>query len=140
MSKKPPTITAKTALAVAAAAGGTMPTRKPLAYVGRAQEDYRALCEGVPDLADEAGRLLLDVQYGDDPTHIEPMPDVGAGVFELKVDLKDGWYRVFYVAKFAEAVYVLHSFQKKTNKTAPKGLEMGAKRYQLLIESRKPRK
>ena len=46
------------------------------------------------------------------------MPDIGAGVNEIIVDTADGWFRVMVIAKFEEAVVVLHSFQKKTNKTS----------------------
>lgn len=48
-------------------------------------------------------------------------------------------YRVFYVAKFAEAVYVLHAFQKKANKTAKEGLELGRRRFRALMQERKRR-
>src|SRR6218665_2718124 len=100
-------------------------TRKPLIYVGRALEDYRKLPENIKD---NAGRLLLDVQYGETLGKTEPMQIIGDGAIELKVDDKDGWYRVFYVARFEEAVYVLHSFKKKTNKTSPQDIEMGRRR------------
>jgi phage-related protein len=49
----------------------------------------------------------------------------------------DGEHRVFYVAKFDEAVYVLHAFAKKTRKTSPLDIELGKKRYRDLLERRK---
>ena len=64
----------------------------------------------------EARRLLgfelREVQQGRAPSDWKPMPSVGAGVVEIRVRAADGAFRVFYVAKFAEAIYVLHAFQK----------------------------
>jgi phage-related protein len=64
------------------------------------------------------------------------MPVVGPGVMEIRVHA-DGEHRVFYVAKFDEAVYVLHAFAKKTRKTSPLDIELGKKRYRDLLERRK---
>jgi len=65
------------------------------------------------------------------------MPTVGSGVYELRVR-SEGAFRVFYVAKFADALYVLHAFEKKTRKTAGLDIEIGIKRYrQLLSQLRK---
>ena len=57
------------------------------------------------------------------------MAIVGKGVEEIRIRTENA-YRVFYVAKFEEAIYVLHAFQKKTQKTAKKNLELGQNRYQ----------
>ena len=51
---------------------------------------------------------------------LRPFSEVGSGVNEIRIDSPDGWFRVMYVAKFEEAIYVLHSFQKSTRKTARK--------------------
>jgi len=64
------------------------------------------------------------------------MPLVGTGVIEIRVHA-EGEYRVFYVAKFEEAVYVLHVFAKKTRKASSLDLELGKKRYRELLERRK---
>jgi phage-related protein len=64
------------------------------------------------------------------------MPVVGPGAMEIRVHA-DGEHRVFYVAKFDEAVYVLHAFAKKTRKTSPLDIELGKKRYRDLLERRK---
>lgn len=69
-------------------------------------------------------------------TDWKPMPVVGPGVMEIRVHA-DGEHRVFYVAKFDEAVYVLHAFAKKTRKTSPLDIELGKKRYRDLLERRK---
>jgi len=62
------------------------------------------------------------------------MNTVGKGVKEIRIRDAAGAFRVLYVAKFAEAVYVLHCFQKKTEKTTKADLELAAKRYRDLIK------
>lgn len=64
------------------------------------------------------------------------MPSVGAGVNEIRVHAK-GEHRVMYVAKFNEAVYVLHAFEKKTQRTAQYDIELAKARYRALVEERK---
>jgi len=60
------------------------------------------------------------------------MPTVGAGAYEVRVREASGAWRAIYVAKFAEAIYVLHAFQKKARKTAKADLELAARRYKLI--------
>ncbi|OBS10960.1 hypothetical protein Thpro_020676 [Acidihalobacter prosperus] len=62
------------------------------------------------------------------------MPTVGKGVREIRVRDATGAFRVIYVAKLAEAVYVLHCFQKKTQKTAKSDLELAGQRYRDLLK------
>jgi len=69
------------------------------------------------------------VQLGGEPSDFKPMSSVGAGVYEIRVADASGAFRTMYVAKFVEAVYVLHAFQKKTAKTAKVDLDLAAKRY-----------
>lgn len=63
------------------------------------------------------------------------MGTVGAGVLEIRVRVA-GAFRLFYVAKFAEAVYVLHVFQKKSQQSARLDLELGRARYQTVVRNR----
>ena len=63
------------------------------------------------------------------------MSIVGKGVEEIRIRTEDA-YRVFYIARFEQAIYVLHAFQKKTQKTAQKNLKVGQKRYQQLLQNR----
>ena len=65
------------------------------------------------------------------PPDWKPMSEVGSGVNEIRVQA-GGQFRVLYVAKFAEAVYVLHAFEKKSRKTSQRDLEIGRRRYQLI--------
>lgn len=61
------------------------------------------------------------------------MENVGAGVREIRIRQERGAYRAMYVTKFAGAIYVLHCFQKKTQKTAPGDLALAKRRYKELV-------
>ncbi|RKZ72865.1 MAG: type II toxin-antitoxin system RelE/ParE family toxin [Candidatus Parabeggiatoa sp. nov. 1] len=84
----------------------------------------------------EAGYQLLRVQSGAIPDNWKPMKTVGKNVKEIRIHV-EGEYRVIYVAHFEEAVYVLHAFQKKTQKTPQHDIELAHKRFQQ-IEREKP--
>jgi phage-related protein len=64
------------------------------------------------------------------------MSSIGAGVNEIRVHV-DGEHRVLYVAKFEDAIYVLHAFRKTTRKTPKPVLELAAQRYRAVLEERK---
>lgn len=74
------------------------------------------------------------VQVGRKPADYKPMPTVGPGAYEIRVRGEAGAFRVIYVAKFKHAVYVLHAFQKKTQKTAKTDIGLAAKQYNLVGE------
>jgi phage-related protein len=80
-----------------------------------------------------AGRQLQLVQQGKDPVDWKPMPAVGAGVREIRVRDEQGIFRVFYVTKLLDTVFVLHCFQKKTQKTNQGDLDLASRRYQELL-------
>ena len=77
------------------------------------------------------------IQNGEDADDWRPMPAVGNGVHEIRVRDESGAFRLIYVAKFSEAVYVLHAFQKKTRKTARTDLPLAKDRYQEVLMRRK---
>jgi phage-related protein len=85
------------------------------------------------DARQNAGRQLLKVQRGDLPDDFKPMSDVGKGVEEIRVWEESGTFRVMYVAKFADAVYVLHAFQKKTRETSKRDKEIAKLRFKHLM-------
>ena len=115
--------------------------RKPIEFRGNALDDLKAFPEGTRR---EAGFQLDQVQQGRDPDDWKPMNTVGAGVREIRIKDADGAFRVMYVAKFEEAIFVLHCFQKKTQKTGRLDLTTGEERYKALVkelkELRKERK
>ena len=84
----------------------------------------------------EIGYQLSLIQAGRSAIDWKPIPLVGAGVIEIRVRA-EGEYRVFYVAKFEDAVHVLHVFVKKTRKASSLDVELAKKRYRELLERRK---
>ncbi len=74
------------------------------------------------------------VQVGRTPSDFKPIPGVGAGAYEIHVQDEAGAFRVIYVAKFDDAIYVLHAFQKKTRETAKADMDLAARRYKLIAE------
>jgi len=99
---------------------------KPVAFIGNALDDLRAFPERARR---DAGYQLERVQRGLDPDDWKPMQTIGAGVREIRVRDVTGAFRVVYVATFAEAVYVLHAFAKKTQRTSPRDLTLARSRF-----------
>jgi phage-related protein len=88
---------------------------------------------------DLAGYELFKVQNGMMPSDWRPMPNIGAGAIEIRIH-HPYEHRVFYVAKFPEAIYVLHCFAKKTNQTALKDIRTGRREYAELEKRRQKTK
>jgi phage-related protein len=102
---------------------------KPVTFLGSSHDDLRAMPDTVRH---DLGVELMRVQLGAAPTDFKPMTTVGAGAHEIRVRDATGAFRVIYVAKFADAVYVLHAFQKKTRQTAQSDIDLAARRYKLI--------
>ena len=109
---------------------------KPIDWRGSSLRDIKDDEIFTPNARREAGRQLSQVQAGLEPDRWKPFDDVGAGTKEIIINLDDGWFRVMYVAKFSEAVYVLHCFKKKTNATSKHDKEVAAARYKAVILER----
>jgi len=77
---------------------------------------------------------LDKVQRDEEPNDWKPMPSIGAGVRELRIRDAAGAFRVAYVAKFEQAVYVLHCFQKKTQQTSQQDIALASQRYRELLQ------
>jgi phage-related protein len=110
--------------------------RKKIEWIGSARRELRDFPLAARALA---GRNLRLVQNGYDPEDWKPMEVVGPGAREIRVRTFDGGtiqHRVIYVAKFAEAVYVLHAFEKKTEQTSPHHIEVAAVRYRQMLAMR----
>ncbi len=108
---------------------------KTLAFIGSAQDDLRAFPAAARE---EAGYQLYLIQTEEEPDDWKPFPEVGSGVNEIRVRDSSGIYRVMYVAKFSASVYVLHCFQKKTQKTSASDVELAKKRYNSLVRNVRP--
>lgn len=102
---------------------------KPLEFLGSSRDDLVAM---PADVRRRVGVELMRVQLGGVPTEFKPMPVVGSGVFEIRVRDASGAYRVMYVAKLENTVYVLHAFQKKTQGTARTDIELARVRYRMI--------
>ncbi|SDM48455.1 Phage-related protein [Oryzisolibacter propanilivorax] len=108
---------------------------KPIAFRGSALADLRSFPQSAMR---EAGYQLDRVQHGLAPSDCKPMPSIGAGVTELRIWDEAGTFRVVYIAKLAEAVYVLHCFQKKTQQTAKRDIELARARLKELMKEIAP--
>jgi phage-related protein len=111
-----------------------MADEKQIRWVGSSYED---LLEFPKDARKEAGFQLGKVQAGLEPTDWKPFESVGAGAREIRIRDASGTYRVIYVAKFEEAIYVLHCFQKKTQATSKQDLAVATARYRAIVRMRK---
>ena len=109
---------------------------KQVRWVGDAQQQIQAFPDNPRR---EAGSQLARVQAGKEPADWKPMPSVGLGVNEIRVREDGGAFRVIYVAKFSEAVYVLHAFQKKAPRTSKQDIELARRRFRELIQERMQR-
>lgn len=101
---------------------------KALKFMGDSQD---ALTNFPSEAKRQAGFELWQVQLGLMPSDFKPMPTVGAGAYEIRVKVNGQW-RVIYVAKHDDAVYVLHCFHKTTPKTAKPDIDLAGKRYRLI--------
>jgi phage-related protein len=107
--------------------------RKPLRWLGDSLNAVRAF---PPRARKRVGTELRYVQEGEMPSDWKPMASVGAGANESRVHL-GGEYRVLYVTRFAESVYVLHAFATKTRRTPKRDVDLAAKRYRDLVAERR---
>ncbi|WP_295389000.1 type II toxin-antitoxin system RelE/ParE family toxin [uncultured Thiodictyon sp.] len=103
---------------------------KPVRFLGDALKCLRAFPR---DARQDAGRQLDLVQRGLPPDDFKPMPTIGKGVEEIRVWDDAGTFRVIYTARLADAVYVLHAFQKKTQTTAKRDIDIAKARFARLI-------
>jgi phage-related protein len=100
---------------------------KPLRFLGSSLSDLRDMPDDVRRAS--GGELACSVRRRS--SDFKSMPGVGQGVYEIRYrDKARGAFRVMYVAKFADAIYVLHAFQKKTQKTEKADIDLAARRYE----------
>jgi phage-related protein len=108
---------------------------KPVAFLGDSLDALRAF----PDEArQDAGFQIHKVQSGENPDDWKPMATIGPGVREIRIRDEAGAFRVIYLTKLEDAIYVLHCFQKKTQTTSEKDKELARKRYKELMKERRP--
>lgn len=98
---------------------------RPIHFCGTSQDDLRSFPQ---DAKADAGYQLHRIQEGLDPNDWKPMKTVGAGVIEIRIAEKSGAFRVFYVANRPDAIYILHAFQKTTQKTEKRDIDLAKAR------------
>ncbi len=106
---------------------------KLLKFIGSSENN---LADFPREARQVAGYQLYRVQAGLMPSDWKPMLNVGAGTYEIRIHALGEW-RVIYVAKFSDAIYVLHAFQKKAQQTRNEDIALATARYKQLKESAK---
>lgn len=106
---------------------------KAIIWIGASRDDLGAF---PPDAKHEAGYQLYRVQRAEEPYDWKPMSTVGPGVYEIRIHNTSGAFRVVYLATRSEAIYVLHCFRKKTQKTPKRDLELARRRFRAIPDSR----
>jgi phage-related protein len=103
---------------------------KPVEFLGDSLKCLRTFPENARH---DAGFQLDAVQRGEEPADWKPMPVIGKGVSEIRIWDEGGTFRVIYTARLADAVYVLHAFQKKSEATEKRNVDLAKKRYDQLM-------
>lgn len=106
---------------------------KPIRFLG---DSLSRLREFDTDVKQDAGYQLEKVQRGEQPDDFKPLPSIGKGVEEIRIWDESGTYRVIYIARLADAVYVLHVFQKKTQATSKRDIDLAKIRLAELMRSK----
>jgi phage-related protein len=100
--------------------------------------DSREALRRFPSLIQgDLGYALYQVQLGQMPPDSKPMRTVGPGVYELRDQDERAWYRVFYLKKIADVIYVLHCFEKRTAQTERKDIDVAKERLKRLNEQQR---
>ena len=107
---------------------------RPVCFLGNSLQCLREFPE---DARHDAGYQLDKVQRGEQPDDFKPVAPIGKGVEETRVADDSGAYRVIYLARRADAVYVLHAFQKKTQATSRKDIDTAKRRFAQLLRGGK---
>lgn len=103
---------------------------KPICFLG---DSLKCLRDFPEDARHDAGYQLDRVQRGGQPDDFKPMPAIGTGVEEIRMRDESGIFRVIYTARRADAVYVLHAFQKKTQATSKRDIDIARRRHSELM-------
>ncbi len=107
---------------------------KPVEFLGSALNDLR---DFPLSARREAGYQIDKIQHGEEPDDWKLMKTIGTGAQEIRIQDEAGAFRVVYIAKLKNAVYVLHCFQKKTQRTSAQDIALASKRYNELMRGAK---
>lgn len=104
---------------------------KPIVWIGSSFDDLRSFPE---DIRKTAGFQLHRLQAGLEAADWKPMPEIGRGVEEVRLRYESGAYRIIYIARYANAVYVPHCFNKKTKRTSEHDKHIAKVRYRTALQ------
>ena len=107
---------------------------KPVRFLG---DSLRCLRDFPADARQDAGYQLDKVQRGLQPDDFKPMPTIGKGAEEIRIRDESGTYRVVYTARLADAVFVLHAFEKKTQRTSQRDIAIAKARFKEMMRDRR---
>jgi len=107
---------------------------KPVQFLG---DSLQCLRDFPVDARQDAGYQLDKVQRGLQPDDFKPMPTIGRGVEEIRIRDDSGIYRVIYTARLADAVLVLHAFEKKTQRASQRDIEIAKARFRQMMRDRR---
>ena len=107
---------------------------KSVRFLGNSLKTLREFPE---DARQDAGYQIDKVQRGLQPDDFKPMPSIGRGVEEIRIWDESGTYRVVYTARLADAVIVLHAFQKKTQATSKRDVDLAKERFTEFMKGQK---
>lgn len=110
--------------------------RKSVAWIG---SSFEALCDFPSEVRKNAGYQLHRVQVGLEAADWKPMPEIGHGVEEIRLRHESGTYRIIYLARFEDAIYVLHCFSKKTQRTSGQDKRIAQVRFQAVCQEHRSR-
>jgi phage-related protein len=107
--------------------------------------DSREVLQSFPDgVRQNLGFQLWQLQQGERPADYRPLPSIGTGVFELRDQDERAWYRVIYLSRIEDVIYVLHCFEKKSREMPRRDFETARRRFRAvkarLAEKRKHEK
>ena len=92
--------------------------------------DSREVLQSFPDgVRQNLGFQLWQMQQGERPADYRPLPSIGSGVFELRDQDERAWYRVVYLSRIDDVIYVLHCFEKKGREMPRRDFETAKRRY-----------
>lgn len=104
---------------------GERPKHASIAWEGGSRQALQEFPDGVRQ---NLGFQLWLLQQGERPTDYRPLPSVGAGIFELRDQDERAWYRVVYLSRINDVIYVLHCFEKKSREMPRKDFEKARQR------------
>jgi phage-related protein len=103
---------------------------KKVVWQGSSKADLKSF---PPTVMDAAGHQLFRVQSGLDPDDWKPMPSIGPGVKEIRLRDATGAFRIIYIATRPQGIYVLHCFQKRSQKTNTQDIQLACERLRTIL-------